>query len=58
MARNALLLTVVAAAAARVTAHGGGEPEAADNVLALTPDNFKSHVGGSLPAFVMFYAPW
>lgn len=54
MARALLLL----AAAARVAAHGGGGEETADNVLALTPETFKSHVGGALPAFVMFYAPW
>jgi len=24
----------------------------------LTPDNFDSHVGGDVPAFVEFYAPW
>jgi hypothetical protein len=28
-----------------------------DGVLALTTDTFESHVGGSMPAFVEFYAP-
>ena len=29
-----------------------------DSVLALTPETFKSVVGGDKPAFAMFYAPW
>jgi len=30
----------------------------ASDVLILTPDNFDDHVGGDLPVFVEFFAPW
>jgi len=50
-------VAILAAALTATVAHGG-EPEAADNVLSLTPDTFKAHVGQDKPALVMFYAPW
>jgi len=31
---------------------------AASDVLILTPDNFDSEVGGNVPVFVEFFAPW
>ena len=55
---RAALLAAALTAVAHVSAHGGGEPDVADNVLALTPDTFKAHVGLDKPALVMFYAPW
>ena len=55
----AALLILSVAGAAR--AHGGGEeeePTGPSDVLALGPDTFDAHVGGSAFAFVEFYAPW
>lgn len=51
-----MVRALVFALAAGVMASASVEYE--DNVAVLTPDNFKSVVGGAAPALVEFYAPW
>ena len=57
MARAAFSALIASALACAVLGHGAGH-EDADNVLDLTPETFKDHVGKERPAFVAFMAPW